>query len=133
MAPGEVVRGEPSSFLLKVKNLGSEPFPGGEIRDIRFRYFEDYALYSEQHQLPELIVGGEIVVDSMEIIPFDTGVSWIDLAISSSDDEPIECYQSREGDKVGTNSGRNLFYSVSREDVAIIALLKDLQRHREST
>lgn len=130
LKPYELIRGEENQISLSVTNLNDSFFPGGTLKDMQLFYGETgraRTVFSEELEVERLDAEQEVsIAHSLDAIPITEGQTWFSVEIEATDGEPIECFQSREGSSIGTNSWTGAFYTVNREHLRMIELLERL-------
>jgi len=123
---GEVIRGEPFTVLLTVKNLADTNFPGGRIKSMKVRFASLETGVTQEKSIPTLSPGAESTLQYTFTVN-ENGTGWLVLAIEANDQQPIEYYQTPEFKVPGTEWMYHI-YSVDREKLQIVALLARLAK-----
>lgn len=115
----EVLRGVNFRVELFAKNIGSTDFPGGAFGQFRFETGGVGESSTKLPEIPKIRVEEKIPIASNEYLPYEEGVGWIKVKISSKDGEPVNLYQQKDG-RAEEGKWAVPVSVVSREMIALV-------------
>lgn len=129
----EVIRSEPFTVSLTIKNIGKNVFPGGTVKSLRVSFgvgMEGLELHAgSEYTIPVLNPEAEHTVKhTFSVIA--TGSGWIHVTIEAADKQSVEYYQN-VGGRARSDDWVYPLYCVEREMVEILFLLKNLAKRGE--
>lgn len=122
----DVIRGEPCSISINIKNIGETSFPGGKINGLRIDYSPvgtAFSAWKEEWTCPLLMPQQELRIMTVPLVPLTDGLAWMRLNITSQDGQPIMCFQQVNEPLQNPNAWISCIYVINRELVQIINLL----------
>ena len=126
LKPNEVIRNEPVELSFSIANVGTDRFPGGQVRDFRVRYGPsqqiESALTKNVDCLP-IAPGEKVSLSPQTIVPLTEGLSFIYMSIEpEGEDKGVEYYQGPD-DVLAGREWTDGFYVVYRELLALVSLM----------
>ena len=127
--PIEVIRGVPFRCELKITNIGEKEFPGGEL-SLTINMGEGRRSISispvKKSKIERIAKEENMICVSPNIMAGAAGIGDIRLKVLAEDGEKVLYARSR--DREPTDSWSNPIYSIEREYIEIIRLLKELKK-----
>ena len=129
----EVIRGETFTITFTIRNIADKEFVGGVVKSLSVAFGIGESgvrqIPSFQYKIPAIAPDDEYELAHGFMVPA-TGGGWVNLEIEANDKEPIEYYQVQSQEPLQDKWVYPL-YSVDRETVEILSLLKRLVKRGE--
>ena len=128
LTEGEVIRGIPFKFSLRIDNTGAEPFPGGRVALLRVQTGEIAHVYNlelreKKYEIGELGPRESTNIEAEVVTSIDEGLGWIQVQIHAHDSQVVEYQQTPDGDPI-SGEWRMPLFVVNRDLIRLIALFE---------